>query len=139
MKVSKRAMLIFLASPLVVVGVVVGWLWRADPQGEENSHCDQFDRASVSNKTGMTVSTHTTVCTTLGTSIATYVYVHASGERPNPANLVLRYAQAASADPPKISWLDQQHVVVEANHASGISKREEKFGPISIIYKITSD
>lgn len=110
--------------------------WRSDPQGEANSSCDKFVGSSVASGKGMTVSSHTTACTTLGTSVVSYVYVHPSDQRPGAEHLVFRYSQSSSDDPIKSEWVDDQHVVLRVGHVSQISKIQTSSGSILIDYEI---
>ena len=129
---------------LLVIGFVLGAAlihgavsWRnSDPQGEANSSCDKFDQLLVANGKGMTVSSHTTACTTLGTSVVSYVYVHPSDRRPTAEHLVFRYSQGGGGDPLKVEWTDERHVLVQVNRVSQVSKVQTTAGPISIDYKI---
>jgi hypothetical protein len=111
--------------------------WRSsDPQGEANSSCDKFDGPSIASGKGITVSSHTTACTTLGTSVVSYVYVHPSGQRPTAEHLVFRYSQSGSGDSLKVGWVDERHVVLQVDQVSQVSKMQTTSGSISIDYKI---
>lgn len=129
---------------LVLSGLVVGaaltygvFSWhRSDPQGETNSSCDKFDGPAIASGKGMTVSSHTTACTTLGTSVVSYVYVHPSGQRPTAEHLVFRYSQSGSGDALKVEWVDERHVVLQADHVSQVSRIQTTSGSISIDYKL---
>lgn len=126
------------------VGIILGvaltystltWL-DSDPQGEANSNCDKFDQLSTANGKGMTVSSHTTACTTLGTSVLSYVYVHPSDQRPAAKHLVFRYSQSGSDDSLKTEWIDERHLTIQIKRVSRVSKLQTTFGLISIDYKI---
>lgn len=119
--------------------VFVVHFWEVDSQGEEDSACTQVEKLTFASEGGMSVSTHTTVCTALATVINTYVYVHHSEVPPVPKDLVLRYSQAASVDHPKIHWIDKGRVLIEANHVARISKMEKLHGDVSIKYKLSSN
>jgi len=137
MKPRVRSITIF--AVFLVIGVALALLFlRNDPQGEDSANCTQFDKFSVQSVSGMSVSAHTTVCTALSTTIVTYVYLHPSVQRATAKDLVFRYSQSATADVPKISWIDDQHVLIEANHVATVSKLEKKRGHVSIEYKIAS-
>jgi hypothetical protein len=111
--------------------------WRSsDSQGEANSSCDKFDGPSVASARGMTISSHTTVCTTLGTSVVSYVYLHPSGQSPTAENLVFTYSQNGSDDSLGVEWIDERHVVLKVNHVSQVSKIQTTSGSVSIDYKI---
>jgi hypothetical protein len=114
---------------------VLSWL-NSDPQGEANSSCDKFDGPSIANGKGMTVSSHTTACTTLGTSVVSYVYVHPADQRPATEHLVLRYSQSGSGDSLKVEWIDERHVLVQVRNVSRVSKIQTNAGSVSIDYKI---
>jgi hypothetical protein len=124
---------------LLLVAMGVWLLWRADPQGEENEYCTQYDKQSVSSGGGTTASTYTTVCTTLGTDIMTYVHVHPLNEPMSSASLAFRYIPGTTAGSPRISWIGRDHLLVEADHVSSISKMKEKIGKVSVTYKISRD
>lgn len=132
------------SSTLVLGGLALGvaltygvFAWRSsDPQGEANSSCDRFDGPSIASGKGMTVSSHTTACTTLSTSVVSYVYVHPSGQRPTAEHLVFRYSQSGSGDALKVEWVDERHVVLQADHVSQVSKMQTTSDSISIDYKI---
>lgn len=134
----------FKSLALVLGGLALGlassygmfhWL-SSDPQGEANARCDKFDGPSIPNGKGMAVSSHTTACTTLGTSVVSYVYVHPSGQRPTAEHLVFRYSQSGSGESLKVEWSDERHVVLQADHVSQISRIETTSGSILIGYKI---
>ena len=129
--------------PVVVIVAVLGIcvvlaliFLQNDPQGEENSDCMQVNKFSIQSDAGMSASEHTTICTTLSTTIVTYVYVHPSGQLPTAKYLVFRYSQLATADAPKIRWIDGQHVLVEPMHVETISKMKKRLASVSIDYKI---
>lgn len=128
----------------VLIGLALGMAltlgiesWRdTDPQGETNSNCDKLERSSIPSRMGMTVSSHTTACTTLGTSVVSYVYVHPSDQRPTAENLVFRYTQGGSDDAIRVEWVDERHVLVQVKRVSGVSKIQTTIGPVSIDYRI---
>lgn len=110
--------------------------WRSDPQGESNASCDKFAEMSVLSGKGMTVSSHTTACTTLGTSVVSYVYVHPSDQHPAAQHLVFRYSQSRSDDSLKVVWVDDRRIVLNVGHVSQITKIQTTLGLILIDYKI---
>ena len=131
----RRLLVLVVLAAVASAGAFI--LHRSDPQGEESPYCEQYHKASLSNGAGMTVSTHSTVCTTLGTDIGAYVYVHPSDEPPTTSNLVFRYWPSSGGDGiPTVRWIDTQHLLVEANGVGGTSKRIENFGSVSITYRI---
>jgi hypothetical protein len=75
---------------LGAVGMYGAQSWSGDPQGVASSNCQKFDEPSFASGKGMTVSSHTTACSTLGTSVVSYVYVHPSEKEPTPEDLVFR-------------------------------------------------
>lgn len=97
-------------------------LGNSDPQGDANFSCDKFAGPSIASGKGMTASSHTTACTTLGTSVVSYVYIHPSSQRPTAEHLVLRYSQSSNGDSLKIEWIDEGHVFVQVDHVSQVSK-----------------
>lgn len=107
-----------------------------DPQGEANSNCDKFERTSIPSGRGMTVSSHTTACTTLGTSVVSYVYIHPSDQHPTAEHLVFRYTQGGSDDAIRIEWVDERHVLVKVERVSSVSKIQTTIGSVSLDYRI---
>ncbi|HRH38015.1 MAG TPA: hypothetical protein PK760_06705, partial [Flavobacteriales bacterium] len=85
---------------------------------------------------GMTVSSHTTACTTLGTSVVSYVYVHPSDQRPGAEHLVFRYSQSSSGEPLKVEWIDERRIVLQTGHVSQVSKIQTTSGSVAINYKL---
>ena len=107
-----------------------------DQQGAENSNCDKLEEASVPGGVGMTVSFHTTACTTLGTSVVTYVYVHDAQVSAVAKDLVFSYSQSGKGDPLHATWTDARHVHLRMNDVRTIFKIEPNAGDISISYQI---
>lgn len=136
---QRRSLRAVLLGSLLLFATGFLWLARADPQGEESEYCTQYDKESVSSGGGATASTYTTVCTTLGTDIMTYVHVHPSGEPMSSASLVFRYIPGLTAGPPRVSWVGRDHLLVEADHVGSISKMKEKIGEVAVIYRISRD
>jgi hypothetical protein len=112
---------------------------RNDPQGEENLDCMHAKKFVTPGPNGMSASGHITVCSTPAASIVTYVYLHPSGARPSSKDLVFRYSQRATVEPPKIDWIDGQHLSVEATHVLAVSKKERKLADVLIEYKIATE
>jgi hypothetical protein len=110
-----------------------------DPQGEENSDCMHAEKFLTSGPDGMSASGHITVCSTPAASIVTYVYLHPLGALPTSKDLVFRYSQRATVDPPKIHWIDGQHLTVEATHVETVSKKERRLAHVLIEYKIATE
>ena len=112
---------------------------QSDPQGEENSDCMHAEKFHIPGPDGLSASGHITVCSTPAASIVTYIYLHPSRALPTPKDLVFRYSQRATVAPPKIRWIDGQHLVVEAMHVETVSKKERRLAHVLIEYKIATD
>ncbi len=133
----KTWMLVSVGLVLGVMGTYCAFAWiNPDPQGNANSTCDKFEGPTIANGKGMTVSSHTTACTTLGTSVVNYVYIHPSAQLPTAEHLVFRYSQDGTGDLPKVVWIDERHVVLQVDRVTGVSKIQTTSGSISIDYKI---
>lgn len=122
----------------ILIALVVLVL-QSDPQGEENSDCMHAKKFLIPGPNGMSASGHITVCSTPAASIVTYVYLHPSGALPTSKDLVFRYSQRATVEPPKIHWIDGQHLAVEAMHVETVSKKERTLHHVLIEYKIATE
>lgn len=122
---------------LILIGLALGAWLNSEPQGKANANCDRFPGPSVPNSTGMTVSSHTTACTTLGTSVVSYVYVHPSGTLPQAGDLVFRYSQGTSGGSLEVQWIDDRHVVLAVDQVTHVSKIRTSAGAIAIEYKLS--
>ena len=119
----------------IFIGVALALVvWSIDPQGEENSDCMQVDKFSFPGPAGVSASGHTTVCSPPAASIATYVYLHPTGQFPISKNLVFRYSQRSTTDAPEIRWVDGDHVMVKAVHVESVSKELRQLDSVSIAY-----
>jgi hypothetical protein len=107
-----------------------------DPQGEATSNCDRVQAQAINNDAGMTVSTHTTACTTLGTTIATYVYVHPTGSVETKENLVFRFAEVPGKENMQLSWLGPNKILIRCGEIGSVTRLETTIGAISIKYEI---
>jgi hypothetical protein len=114
------------------------WLNR-DRQGEPNSSCDKFAGPSITNGKGVAASFHTTACSTLGTSVVSYLYVHPIPQDPNDEHLVFVYSQSGLGEPAAIQWIDDNHLMVEVNHVSQVSRIRTSSGAILVGFKIHAD
>ncbi|MEO7105018.1 MAG: hypothetical protein ABIZ09_01475 [Rhodoferax sp.] len=105
--------------------------------GQENANCEQTDRLQVSNGHGKVISAYTTVCTTLGTSVVSYVFVHDVTDHPRSTNLVFRYNQSGGAyQPIQLNWADPTHIVAKVRDVRDVELMEEQVGEISIQYVV---
>ena len=128
----------------VSTGIIFGvaltfgvYLWsNSDSHGDTNSSCDKFDEPSIASGKGMTVSAHTTACTTIGSSVVSYVYIHPSNQRPTADNLVFRYSQNGGSDSLKVEWIDEGRVALQVEGVSHISKILTTYGSIAIAYRL---
>jgi hypothetical protein len=107
-----------------------------DPQGEATSNCDRVQSQAIESGAGMTVSTHTTACTTLGTTIATYVYVHPTGSFETKASLVFRFAEIPGKENMHLSWLGPSTLLIRCSEIGSVTKLETTIGAVSIKYEI---
>lgn len=129
---------------LVFVGLVLGGVlayglsfWHtSDPQGDENASCGKFDGPTIANRKGLVVSSHTTTCSTLGTSVVSYVYVHPVDQSPTKDHLVFRYSQDGAGDVLQVAWRDERHVVLQVNRVTAVSKILTSSGTVLIDYNI---
>lgn len=127
--------LVGLVIGLVLAFVGQGW-YSSSLQGDANSFCDKFPEALFENGKGVTVSSHTTACTTVGTSVVSYVYVHPTVQRPDHDHLVLIYSQDGSSEPVKVEWLTGDHLQLKLNRVNQVAKMTTRAGAISINYTI---
>jgi hypothetical protein len=116
--------------------IALGVLSLGERIGQENAHCDQFDRFNISNGQGKVITAYTTVCTTLGTSVVSYVFVHDETDRPRTDNLIFRYTQSGGAQPVDLNWMDTSHISVKVRDIRDIGVMEEHAGAMSIQYVI---
>jgi hypothetical protein len=107
-----------------------------DPQGEATSNCDRLQSQAIDSGAGMTVSTHTTACTTLGTTIATYVYVHPTGSVGTKESLVFRFADIPGKENMQLSWLGPNKLLIRCGEIGSVTKLETTTGAVSIKYEI---
>lgn len=124
-----------------VIGVLLAYagmvLYDDDPQGDAGSACDKFPGPSLVSANGMKASSHTTACTTLGTSVVGYIYVHPTAKPPSSEYLVLRYSQGAQGQAPEMKWIDQHHLVLKTDRVTSISKIKTEMNSVSISYDIS--
>jgi hypothetical protein len=91
--------------------------------GGDSPWCDNWDLNPVSNGAGWVVTGHTTACTTLGTTIATYLFVHKADEADDRSNMVLRYFETGRTGGPRVAWRGQNEAVIEVANIGPITKR----------------
>jgi hypothetical protein len=130
----KVVVLLFAVCATVLVVRRLGEI--ADPQGESNSNCDVIERSTVPNGAGMEVSIHTTVCTTLGTSLGTYVHVHPTGVPESRNTLAFRFSPDPMLVEPRVEWVSREHIRISIKHVSQISKQEAVIGDVKIEYVV---
>lgn len=135
-KVRKRKALVAVGVGTCAVLIAFGVHSLNERIGQENSNCEQSDRFQIPNGHGKVISAYTTVCTTLGTSVVSYVFVHDVTDHPRSANLVFRYNLAGGAYPVELNWADPTHIVVKVRDVRDIELMEEQVGAISIRYVI---
>jgi hypothetical protein len=127
--------------PLVIIVAIVGlaiflmWIAYSEPQGEAGPDCVQVNVFSLANANGISASSHTTICTALATTIVTYIYVHPSEQMPSAKDLIMRYSQESTADAPRIFWVGDQRLLVQASGVGLITKRKDHIANINIEYK----
>lgn len=103
-----------------------------DPQGGTNPWCEDERLPSISNGADMEVSTHRTDCTTLASDSLTYVYLHRKGERESRSSLIFRY----DGNDPKIRWIDNDHVSIQADSVGYIGKQVIHLDNTSVNYEL---
>lgn len=113
-------LLLILGIPLVMM--VCRCVSNSDPVGGPGLSCDNWDLDPVKSGSGWIVTGHTTACTTFGTDIATYVFVHKEGDVDNRSNMVLRYFQSFETKGPFISWKGPNEVAIEIEAPDAITK-----------------
>ena len=109
-----------------------------DPQGGSSPWCDDFEDASVPNGKGMTVSMHTTACTTLGTDIGTYVHVLRENEVRSRSSLAFRFAPHQPFEP-RIEWVSPTVVHIAVDRVSQVSKQSSAKNGVRIEYSIGAE
>lgn len=126
----------WLGMPLVAVGLLVLFtLPNRDPQGGASTWCDNIEEEPLPNSAGWTVTMHTTVCTSLGTDVATYVHVHPTTSGEGPDSLVFRYFNAG-ASAPEIRWVSNTELKIKIDRVAEVTKQVKKIGGININYDI---
>lgn len=101
-----------------------------DLQGGSNRWCDDERLPSVANGTDMEASSHRTDCSTLAADSMTYLYLHRKGEQESRSSLIFRY----DGNDPKIRWIDNDHVSIQADGVSYVDKQVMYFHNTSINY-----
>jgi hypothetical protein len=81
------------------------------------------------------VTWHTTACTTLGSDVATYIYVHPTAVSEDRDSLVFRYYDAGGSTP-KIRWVSDSSLEIKIDHVAEITKQVKKIGGINVSYDI---
>jgi hypothetical protein len=131
-----RKLAVWLGVPLVLVGLLTWWLLPdQDPQGGASSWCDKMQEKPIPNSAGWTVTWHTTACTTLGTDVATYIYVHPTTSSEGRNSLVFRYFDAGGSAP-EIRWVSNTDLKIKIDHVAGVTKQVKKIAGINISYDI---
>lgn len=103
-----------------------------DPQGGSNPWCIKSDLPPVPNGTDMEVSGYRTDCDTLAKDSMVYIHLHRKGERDSRSTLIFRY----DGNDPKVRWIDDDHVSIEADGLSSVDKQVSLLNDISINYKL---
>ena len=103
-----------------------------DPQGGSNPWCIKSELPSIPNGTDMEVSGHRTDCDTLAKDSVVYVYLHRKGHSKTRSTLIFRY----DGNDPKVRWIDEDHVNIEADGISSVDKQVSLLNDISISYKL---
>jgi hypothetical protein len=133
---KKRKPALWLGVALLIFGLLTRWLLPSnDPQGGASYSCDNFEEPSVPNPSGWTVTWHTTACTTLGTDVATYIYVHPMESNEDPQSLVFRYFDAGGVAP-EIRWVSNTDLRIKIDHVAEVTKQVKKVGEINVSYDI---
>lgn len=103
-----------------------------DPQGASNPWCIKSELPSISNGTDMEVSGHRTDCDTLAKDSTVYVHLHRKGQQRSRSTLIFRY----DGNDPKIRWIDNDHLSIQADGVSYIGKQVIFVYGISVDYKV---
>lgn len=109
-----------LIAPVLLVVCLCSY--RNDPIGGSGASCDNWELEPVKSGSGWIATGHTTACTTFGTDIATYVFVHKEHEADDRSNMVLRYFQSFETKGPFISWRGPNEVAIEIAAPVAITK-----------------
>lgn len=104
-----------------------------DPQGGSNPWCDKEELPPLPNGTDMEVSGHRTDCDTLAKDSDVYVHLHRKGQPESRSSLIFRY----EGNDPKIRWIDNDHVSIQADNVAYIDKQVTLLGGISINYELS--
>jgi hypothetical protein len=128
-----------LAAAVVVVAVLWFWPTDSDPQGDYGFFCDKVDLKPIDGASGWTVSGHTTICNTLGSNVAIYLFVHPAGQGEDRKYLVFRYFEKGGTDLPKIEWTGANELSIRIAQVSQITKMTSSVGPIKISYQVDKE
>ena len=103
-----------------------------DPQGGSNPWCDKSELHAIPNGTDMEVSGHRTDCDTLAKDSMIYVHLRRKGQREARSTLIFRY----DGNDPKIRWIDNDHISIQADGVSSVSKQVTLLNDVSIDYEL---
>ena len=103
-----------------------------DPQGGSNPWCIKSGLPSVPNGTDMEVSGYRTDCDTLAKDSLVYVHLHRKGQRESRSTLIFRY----DGNDPKVRWIDNDHISIQADGLSSVSKQVALVNDIMINYDL---
>ena len=103
-----------------------------DPQGGSNPWCIKSGLPSVPNGTDMEVSGYRTDCDTLAKDSLVYVHLHRKGQRESRSTLIFRY----DGNDPKVCWIDNDHISIQADGLSSVSKQVTLVNDIMINYDL---
>jgi hypothetical protein len=104
-----------------------------DPQGDATYFCDKMPLDSVTNGQGLVATAHTTACTTLGTDVATYIYVHKVDEADSSRALVFRFS---SNDEPRMNWINDRTLHIAVRDVDSFDKQIFRLDGVDITYTI---
>ena len=103
-----------------------------DPQGGSNPWCIKSELPSIPNGADMEVSGYRTDCDTLAKDSVVYIHLHRKGERESRSTLIFRY----DGNDPKVRWIDDDHVSIEADGVSSVDKQVSLLNDISIKFQL---
>lgn len=103
-----------------------------DPQGGSSPWCIKSELPSVPNGTDMEISGHRTDCDTLTKDSVVYLYLHRKNYPKTRSTLIFRY----DGNDPKICWIDDDHISIEADGVSSVDKQISLLNDISISYNL---
>ena len=107
-----------------------------NPQGGENPWCSNLEEATIPNGSGMSILMYTTVCTTLGTDIGSYVHIVRDGQSPSHESLAFSFAPSFDMPALDLEWASPTSARISVDHVRWISKQKQLVNDVKISYAI---